>query len=94
MKDFLTSEQIVMLRQAHRSLKDKKHADRIKALLSLNAGYDIVEVAKILLLDEVTLWRYVQKFQEKGIDGLLEYHYHGGKSRLNVLQQKALELQT
>jgi len=91
MKDFLTSEQIVMLRQAHRSLKDKKHADRIKALLSLNAGYDIVEVAKILLLDEVTLWRYVQKFQEKGIDGLLEYHYHGGKSRLNVLQQKALE---
>ncbi len=91
MKDFLTEEQIAILRQTHRSLRDKKLADRIKALLSLNAGYDYAEIAKLLLLDEITLRRYVHKFQEKGIDGLLEFHYRGGASRLTVLQQKTLE---
>ncbi len=91
MKDFLTPEQVSSLRFEHRHLRDKKLADRIKALLSLNAGFDIAEVAHILLLDEVTLRRYVQKFQERGIPGLLEYHYHGGKSHLTVLECTALE---
>lgn len=91
MKDFLTPEQVSSLRFEHRHLKDKKLADRIKALLSLNTGFAIAEVASILLLDEVTLRRYVQKFQEQGISGLLECHYHGGKSHLTVLEQNALE---
>lgn len=74
MPGFLTDEQVEILKQAHRTIKDKKLADRIKAVLSLNAGYEYSHVARILLLDEVTLRRYVKQYQEKGIDGLLEYH--------------------
>ena len=91
MKDFLTTEQILILRQTHRTLRDKKLADRIKAILALNTGFSYEQIAQLLLLDEVTLRRYVQKFQEHGISGILEYRYHGGKSHLSVLQQAQLE---
>ena len=91
MKDFLTEEQVKVLRFEHRHLRDKKLADRIKAILALNSGYSYEQIANMLLLDEVTLRRYVQKFQEQGVSGLLECHYHGGKSHLTVPQQNALE---
>lgn len=92
MPEFLTEEQVRVLRQAHRTIKDKKLADRIKAVLSLNAGFEYSHVAKILLLDEVTLRRYVQKFQEKGIDGLLECRYVGGQTRLSFEQEQELKI--
>ena len=56
---FLTEEQVMALKQAHKTIKDKKLADRIKAILSLNAGFSYTQIATILLLDEVTLRRYV-----------------------------------
>jgi transposase len=89
--EFLTNDQVTVLKQAHKAIKDKKLADRIKAILSLNAGFSYTQIATILLLDEVTLRRYVQKFQEKGIDGVLEYRYHGGQSRLSLIQQEAIK---
>lgn len=64
MKDFLTEEQVKVLKQTHKTIKDKRLADRIKAVLSLNAGFEYSYVAKILLLDEVTLRRYVQRYTQ------------------------------
>lgn len=90
MKDFLSEEQIIALRLTHKGIKDKKLADRIKAILYLHYGFSYEETAKLLLLDEATLRRYLQKFQEKGTDRLLEYRYHGGKSRLAMLEMEAL----
>lgn len=92
MPAFLTDEQTQILRQAHKTVRDKKIADRIKAVLSLNAGYEYSEVANILLLDEGTLRRYVQKFQDKGLDGLLELRYTGGKTTLTSIQEQELRL--
>ena len=91
MPSILTDEQVIILKQAHRTIRDKKLADRIKAVLSLNAGYEYSQVAKILLLDEVTLRRYVKQYQEKGIDGLLEYRYAGGKTSLTTNQEEELK---
>lgn len=92
MRDFLTEEQVKVLKFTHKTIKDKKLADRIKAVLSLNAGFEYSYVAKILLLDEVTLRRYVQKYQEKGVAGLLEYRYTGGQARLSLIQEQELRL--
>ena len=92
MSTFLTDEQIKILKQAHRTIKDKKLADRIKAVLSLNAGYEYSHVAKILLLDEITLRRYVRQYLEKGIDGLLEYRYTGGQTKLTARQETQLKI--
>lgn len=91
MKDFLTEEQVKTLKLTHRTLRDKKLADRIKAVLSLNAGHELSKIAAILLLDEVTLRRYVERFKEKGVDGLLEYRYTGGKSQLTSTQLQELK---
>ena len=91
MKDFLSSDQVTVLRSTHKTVKDKKLADRIKAILYIHYGLSYEDTAKLLILDEVTLRRYVQKFQEQGVSGLLEYHYHGGKSQLTLIQQKELE---
>lgn len=92
MSTFLTDEQVKILKQAHRTIKDKKVADRIKAVLSLNAGYEYSHVAHILLLDETTLRRYVRQYLEKGIDGLLEYRYTGGQTKLTAREETRLKI--
>ncbi len=91
MRDFLTEEQIKVLKITHKSLRDKRLADRIKAILMLNFGFTYSQISQALILDEVTLRRYVERFQERGVDGLLEYRYTGGKSQLTALQQQALK---
>lgn len=91
MPEFLTDEQVTVLRTTHKTTKDKRLADRIKAVLSLHAGYSYEDIARILLLDEVTLRRYVKQFQEKGIDGLLECRYTGGQSSLTTIQEQHLK---
>lgn len=91
MPNFLTAQQVQVLRQVHRTIKDKKLADRIKAVLSLNAGHEYSQVASILLLDEITLRRYVKKFMENGVSGLLELHYTGGRTSLTLTQELELK---
>lgn len=88
----LTEREVLVLRKAHKTIKDKRLADRIKAVLSLKAGHNYSQVASILLLDEITLRRYVKSFKEKGLNGLLELHYTGGQTKLTRLQE--LELKT
>lgn len=90
MPSSLTNEQVAVLRTAHRTTKDKRLADRIKAVLSLHAGYSYEDIAQTLLLDEVTLRRHVKQFQEKGLTGLLECHYRGGMSQLTFTQEQQL----
>jgi transposase len=90
MPSFLTNKQVAILRITHKSTKDKRLADRIKAIISLHDGYSYEEIAHILLLDEITLRRYVKQFQDKGIDGLLECRYAGGASSLTPVQEHQL----
>lgn len=90
MPGFLTEEQVRELRDAHRHLREKRLADRIKALLALNRGVSYTEITRLLLLDEVTLRRSVKRYQERGIDGLLACRYVGGASRLTLVQEHEL----
>lgn len=87
----LTEEQVATLKIAHKQTREKRFADRIKAVLMVHNGFTYEQIQTALLLDEVTVRRYCKQFQEKGVEGLLECQYHGGKSRLSVLQQNMLE---
>lgn len=91
MPNFLTPEQVQILKQSHKIVKEKRLADRIKAVLYLNYGLPYSEIAKLLLLDETTIRRHAEKFQTQGIDGLLECHFAGGKPRLNLIQETELK---
>lgn len=90
MKDFLTGQEVIILKEAHHSSWQRKNADRIKAILLLHEGFSYADTGKILLLDETTIRRYEKEYQKSGIDGLLEDRYLGSQGLLTSLQEKAL----
>lgn len=92
MKDFLTVREVTILREAHYDSKYRKQADRIKSILLLNDGFLYKQVARILMLDEVTIRRYLKEFKQTGIDGLLEDHYSGSEAFLSAREQGELTL--
>jgi transposase len=82
----LTSTEIIALKQAHRACKDKRAADRIKAIYSLGTGFSVEDVVTILMLDEETLRNYVKRYQTGGINALITDHYMGSFSKLSAVQ--------
>jgi transposase len=90
-KSFLTDDQVLILKTAHKHQKEKKLADRIKAVLMLHNGFTYVQIEMALLLGEITVRRYVLKFKKSGINGLLEINYHGGQSKLLLAQKQQLK---
>lgn len=82
----LTPTEIIALKQAHRACKDKRAADRIKAIYLLGTGFSVEDVVKILMLDEETLRNYVKRYQTGGINALITDHYMGSFSKLSVVQ--------
>lgn len=91
MEEILTEGQVTQLKLSHKQTREKKLADRIKAVLYVHYGLSYTEIAKLLLFDEVTIRRYFKQYQANGISGLLEYRYSGGQARLTVLQQEAIK---
>jgi transposase len=89
MSDFLSSDEIKSLKALHRS-SNRKQADKIKAILMLDQGYEYSEIAKILLIDMSTVWRWYETYVSFGISGLLKDNYTGGTSKLTEPQQTKL----
>jgi len=56
----------------HRSLRDKRQADRVKAVTALSKGWSAAQVAEILLFDEKTSRHYFERYQQGGLDALLD----------------------
>lgn len=92
MKNFLTAQEVVILREAHYDSQFRKRADRIKAILFLNQGFSFEQTAKLLMLDETTIRRYEKEFQQGGVDLLVEDNYSGSESFLTTEEQQALTL--
>ena len=86
----LTAEESQLLRNAHRRCKDKRAADRIKAIYSLGNGQSAEDVMYILMVDEETLRNYVKRYQEGGIDELRKNHYKGSEARLSEAEREEL----
>jgi transposase len=92
MKDYeLSKEAIVELEVLHRSLRDKRQADRVKAVIALSKGWSVVDIAEILLFDEKTSRNYFERYQQGGIPALLDDHYPGADPKLNEQQMAELE---
>ena len=87
----LTQEQIDDLRRAHRACRDKRAADRIKAVYSLGIGFPTEDVVEILMLDEETLRHYVKCYQAGGIEALIKNNYKGSSAKLTAEELKALD---
>ena len=90
MKDFLTNGQRVELRRQHRQERERRHADRIKAILLLDKGWSYEQFAEALLLDDSTLRDYESRFLCGGVKNLVEDGYQGKVSKLTAKQESVL----
>jgi len=85
MENFLSEQQIQQYRIFHRKAKNKREADKIKTMLLLNKGYSYQQVAEILLLDDATIRRYMDIYQNQGLEALRADDYEGGACQLSAL---------
>jgi DNA-binding NarL/FixJ family response regulator len=67
MKDFLKETEREELKKRHRQEKDRRTADRIKAVLMSDKGGSFREIAAILLLDEETISKHVEEYRTQQI---------------------------
>jgi len=79
------------IKQLHRKCKQRKHADKLKAILMLDAGFSCVDVGKILLLDDDTVRGYRNTYLNQGVESLLTDNNKGRLSFLNSKQLDTLE---
>lgn len=92
MRDYtLSKEKIAELEKFHRSLHDRRQADRVKAVIALSRGWSAAQVAEILLFDEKTSRRYFERYQQGGLKALLDDHYSGAEPKLDTHQMSELE---
>ena len=92
MKDYaLSKSKIAELKLLHRSLRDKRQADRVKAVIALSEGWSAAEIATILLFDEKTSRVYFDRYQQGGADALLDDNYCGAEPKLDGPQMRQLE---
>lgn len=61
------------------------------ALLLVTKGYSYRQTAEILFVDEETISRWVQAYQEKGLEGLKNHPRWGGEHGQRRLNQAELE---
>ena len=92
MNDYsLSKAQLAELENQHRKLRDKRQADRVKAVIALSKGWSAATIAEILLLDEKTSRNYFDRYQHGGLAALLEEGYAGADPKLTEQQLKSLD---
>lgn len=87
MRRFLTEEERVKLRVQHRLERDRRVADRIKAVLLYDKGWTYQRIAEALMLDEETISQHVEDYKEKN---KLKPENGGSSSKLTAAQTDEL----
>jgi len=87
----LSKEEKSKIKQLHRKCKQRKHADKLKAILLLDKGLSCVEVGEILLLDDDTVRGYRNTYLYQGAEPLLSDKNRGRLSFLNSKQLDTLD---
>ncbi len=84
MNTILTSEEKYELRRMHRSIKNRRDADKIKAVLMFADGYTLSEIAKVLLIDNDTVQTWINAYKNNtSIDSLFETNYVAYQGKLS-----------
>ena len=87
----LSQEEKTQIKALHRKCKQRKYADKLKAILLLDQGFSCVDVGRILLLDDDTIRSYRTKYLNQGPQSLLNDNNNGTKAFLSSEQLKVLE---
>lgn len=87
MHHFLTDEERSSLSRQHKLERDKRVCDRIKAVLLYDDGWELNEIAYVLLITDETVRHHVEEYKATR---KLKPENGGSCSKLNPLQTKAL----
>lgn len=87
MKAFLNPAERISLRSRHRAEKDRRTADRIKAVLLADKGWSCKQIAEALFLDEGTAHRHINEYIEQQ---KLSIESGGSQSKLSEAQAAEL----
>jgi len=87
----LPAEKLAELRAAHSTTRDKRDADRIKAVLALASGWTAEEVAEILQVDANTIRNHFKRYREGGIEALAHIVFRGSACALDEEQLAILD---
>lgn len=87
MGKILTANKREKLITRHRKERDKRVCDRIKAVLAYDDGYTYTEISRILLLDDETIRRHIDDYQQAN---KLEPENGGSVGKLNDHETRQL----
>ena len=87
----LPASELADLRAAHRGTRDKREADRIKAVILLASGWSAEDVADALLIDPNSVRNHFKRYQRGGLAGLLHVAYRGSDCELHAAQLAQLD---
>ena len=79
----LTAQEIASLKKLHKTQRDQRLADRIKAVVLLGTGWSSPHVAEVLLVDASTIRDWRDQYQQGGTDELHTLHHKGSESKLS-----------
>ena len=88
MSGFLSSSERSELMDELRRERSRKYAERLKAILLLDSGEKVSEIARFLFLDEGTVRNWKKRWTEGGIEKLINDHYVGRVSLLTDEEQE------
>ena len=86
----LTTRQIASLKALHRTLRDRKQAYRVNAIVLLGTNWSVAHVAEALLVDEKTVRLWHEKYVHGGENELIAFCYQGKTASLTEMQQEEL----
>jgi transposase len=87
----LPARELHELRAAHRVTREKREADRIKAVILLASGWAAEDVADALLIDPNTVRNHFKRYREGGLPGLRHLAYCGSACELSEAQLAILD---
>jgi transposase len=88
----LPADKLAELRAAHRQTRDKREADRLKAIVLLATGWVAEDVAEALLIDPNTVRNYFRRYQQGGLAGLRDVGYRGSACELSAAELVGLDV--
>jgi len=87
----LSKAELSRLKALHRQTREKRFADRIKAVILLGSGWSVGAVAEALLIDRNTVREYYKLYQSGGKDQLITMNYRGSQGYLTDEQLDELD---
>ena len=82
MNFYLTDEEIKLLKAFHKTVKDRKIADKVKCVVALAQGFSFDDIANILLIDERSARRYFETYNKGGLELLCKMKEATAKTKL------------